>query len=95
MALLIKADGNVLEISTEDLQHTEKWREWLGDWAEHVGFISHVKLGGKVWVGMLVAESGKLNGLPYNARASKFLVLGGINDFVAGDAIVYEKGELQ
>jgi len=90
MATIFKTDGTVTEIkpkkrifSLEELQSVVEG---------HIEFIGLRK--GR---SMFINEEGKLERLPYNEKATQIfqMELGITDDFIVGNAIICEKGEVE
>ena len=89
MAKLIKADGNVVEVSPKNAGKCftlEELKGFVGGWIECIN-ISHKQV-------MVINEEGKLMNLPYNAVATEAfrMAFQPTDDFIVGDALLCEIG---
>jgi hypothetical protein len=80
---LLKTDGTTEEIKDTSL---EGMQNAVGGWIEIVQTID-----GKE---MVVNEEGKMKNLPHNQKATKMAKIHP-NDYIVGDVIIAEKGEIK
>lgn len=89
MAILIKSNQSEESIMPQNGKFSlEELQGFVG------GYIECVSLpDGKL---MIMNEEGKLEGLPYNEKATGFGILAGINynDYVCGDVLICSPNEL-
>lgn len=89
MAKLIKADGNVVDVSPKNAGKCftlDELKEFVGGWIECITVSpKHV---------MVINEEGKLSNLPYNAVATETfrIAFQHTDDFIVGDALLCEIG---
>lgn len=86
MATLIKTDCTVEDITIPKKNQLEFLQDKVG------GMIEIVGIKYKKFIGMIVNEEGKINGLPFNSLATK--IYNASNDVIVGDAIIFEDGEI-
>ena len=89
MAKWIKADGNVVEVSTKNEGKCftlDEMKGFVGGWIECI-HISPTQV-------MVINEEGKLLNLPYNAVATEAfrMAFQPTDDFIVGDALLCEIG---
>lgn len=96
MAQHIKANGEIIEVKPKDGKrfNLEELQGFVGGFIEHLalGRVSQRKLLGQH---MFLNEEGKLQGLPFNERATELARTAGIsfNDFIVGDVLVVNAEE--
>lgn len=88
MAMLIKTDGQIEKVAPANGKDftLEEMQKLVGGLVEVVKTIS-----GKY---ALINEEGKVNGLPINLKATAITVLS-LNDFICGDMVICNAGELK
>ena len=90
MAKLIKTDGSVTDVAPKNGKDfkLDELRELIG--CEYIEIVRVPLTHGKI---LIVDEEGKLNGKEFNERAT--VIYGNILDYIVGDALMCDRGEVK
>lgn len=88
MAQHILTTGEVQEITPQNgtFFKLQELNEFVGGYIELV-YLSDNRL-------MVVNEEGKLMGLPVNIKATREVVMSGINDIIVGDVLICDDSQI-